>query len=75
MPHGKVRVFVCVWNSSGSVTEASVRLRKAGYSHFSPEVALVFSYALRGMGFGLKDMPRGDLPDFVDTGASAWPAG
>lgn len=60
-----IRKFARVWESSGSVTEVSVRLHRLGYKHISPEVALVFSYTLRGMGWRLKEMPRGNLPDFV----------
>lgn len=58
--------FVYVWETSNSVTEASVRLLRKGYQRFDPNFTLVTAEVLREFGIPVKKMSRGDLPDFVD---------
>lgn len=63
--------FVACWETSTSLTEVSVRMRRLGYWEFTPQLALDYATALRGLGASLKVIARSDLPAFVEAATPA----
>lgn len=58
--------FAHAWENSDSITEVSVRMRKAGYFEFDPELVREYARALVDQEVELKTIQRGELPDFCE---------
>ena len=61
-------LFIEVWDTASSVTEASVRLQQAGHRRMTPRRTLEWARCLRALGIHLKRIPRSDLPPLRDIG-------
>jgi hypothetical protein len=59
-------LFIEVWDTASSVTEASLRLQKAGHARMTPRRTLEWARCLRALGIHLKRIPRSDLPRLSD---------
>lgn len=63
------RLFLEVWERSGSLTEVSCRLRRRGYVDVDPQLVLLIAQRLRRLGVGLKVIPQGEL---LEEGIPPW---
>jgi hypothetical protein len=54
--------FFRIWETSGSLSEAAMRMRRAFGMAFSPRELRIFRAIWNAHGGELKSMPRGELP-------------
>lgn len=64
--------FVYAWETSASLTAATLWLRRNGFWYATPEFATALSVALRVRGVDLREMPLG-LPPPEELNARVWP--
>lgn len=59
--------FAWAWETSASVTEVSVKMRRLGYYEFDPDLVREYARALKEKGAALRNIRRGSLPDYVEA--------